>query len=157
MHPTRIDIPKQTREELVTILNQYLSDYIDVVGQLKQAHWNVKGPRFMTLHLLFDSAYEALEGQVDDVAERIATLGGTAKGTVRQVAAASSVSEYPNATSGEEHLTAVADVLATFCGLTREVIRKAADLNDPTTEDLITEISRAADLQLFFVESHLTE
>lgn len=157
MHPTRIDIPKQTREELVTVLNQYLADYIDVVAQLKQAHWNVKGPRFMTLHLLFDSAYEALEGQVDDVAERIATLGGTVHGTIRQAASASSLPEYPNATTGEEHLTAVANALAKFCGMTRNTIRKVAELDEPTTEDLITEISRVADLQLFFVESHLTE
>mgnify|MGYP002738157473 FL=1 len=155
MHPTRIDIPKPTREDLVNVLNQYLADYIDTVSQLKQAHWNVKGPRFMTLHLLFDGAYEALEGQVDDVAERIATLGGTAAGTVRQAASASQLPEYPAATTGEEHLAAVVDVLATFCGLTREAIRTAAKLGEPTTEDLLTEISRAADLQLFFVESHL--
>lgn len=157
MHNTRIDIPTQERKELVDLLNQYLADLSDFVSQAKQAHWNVKGPRFMTLHLLFDGVYEALEGFVDTVAERITTLGGTANGTVRMAAGASSLPEYPQAASGEEHLTAVADQLAALCKTTRAAIRTAAELSDPTTEDLFTEISRVADLQLYFVESHLAD
>lgn len=157
MHDTRIDIHAQERKELTDLLNQYLADLSDFVSQAKQAHWNVKGSRFMTLHLLFDGVYESLEGFVDTVAERITTLGGTANGTVRMVASTSALPEYPNATSGEEHLTAIADRLAALCKTTRAAIATAADAGDPTTEDLLTEISRAADLQLYFVESHLVK
>lgn len=156
LHPSQIDIPEKARQPLVDLLNQQLADTFDLVSQLKQAHWNVKGPNFMMLHELFDSAYAALEPFVDVLAERATTLGGTALGTVRMAAKSSTLPEYPSELkAGQNHLEAVRDRVASVAGSTRGAIAKAEELDDPTTADLFTEISRAVDLQLYFIEAHL--
>ncbi len=158
LHPTKIDIAEKTRATLVDLLNDRLADTADLTSQLKQAHWNVKGKDFQQLHELFDAIEEALIPYVDMLAERATTLGGTAMGTVRMAAKASTLPEYPSdITNGKDHLSAVRDRLAKYAGLVREAIGKASDLGEPTTEDLFTEISRAVDLQLYFVESHLQD
>lgn len=152
----KIDISESNREKLVDLLNQSLANTADLVSQVKQAHWNVKGMNFWQLHLLFDSVYEAIEVYVDTIAERVTTLGGVANGTVRMAASSSKLSEFPkNLSSGEEFVTAVRDRLASYVETIRADIDKSENLDDPTTADLYTEITREADKQLYFLESHL--
>ena len=93
LHNTKIDIPKEIREKVIAILNQRLADAVDLKSQAKQAHWNVKGPNFIALHELFDQVAAEVDTHVDDIAERITTLGGVAMGTVRLAAKSSSLSE----------------------------------------------------------------
>lgn len=152
----KIDISDNRREQLVDLLNQSLANTADLVSQVKQAHWNVKGMNFWQLHELFDSVYAALEEYVDTIAERVTTLGGVANGTVRMAAANSKLSEFPTGlTSGEEFVTAVRDRIASYAATVRANIDKSEELDDPTTADLYTEISREVDKQLYFLESHL--
>ncbi len=153
---TKIDIEESTREELVDVLNQQLADTFDFYSQAKQAHWNVKGMEFMQLHELFDEVADAVLPFVDTLAERVTTLGGVAMGTTRMAAKASKLKEYPSdVAAGKEHLGLVRDRLAALIASNRKAIEKSSELEDPTTEDLFTEISRVLDLQLYFVESHL--
>ncbi|MEI7910071.1 MAG: DNA starvation/stationary phase protection protein Dps [Verrucomicrobiota bacterium] len=95
MYPTGIDLPLNERIELNTLINLRLASAIDLQLQLKQAHWNVKGPCFIGLHELFDSIAAAVESYVDMIAERVVQLGGTAEGTVRVAASRSRLDEYP--------------------------------------------------------------
>src|SRR5213592_1617279 len=95
MYETENDIPKDRRSELNALMNQRLADAVDLQLQMKQAHWNVKGPHFIGLHKLFDEIDEAIESYVDLIAERIVQLGGIAEGTVRLSAARSRLEEYP--------------------------------------------------------------
>ena len=81
LHPTKIDIADNTRAAMVALLNARLADAVDLATQMKQAHWNVKGPSFIALHELFDAIHVAIQGHVDNLAERITVLGGTARGT----------------------------------------------------------------------------
>ncbi len=153
---SKIDIPEKSREALVELCNQCLADAFDFYSHAKQAHWNVKGMEFHQLHELFDEVADAIFPFVDMFAERATTLGGVARGTVRMAAGASELSEYPSdLTKGADHLEAVRDRLADLCGRLREAIEQAEQQDDPTTADLVTEASRVADLQLYFVESHL--
>ena len=89
MYETENDISKSRRTELNALMNQRLADAVDLQMQMKQAHWNVKGPSFIGLHELFDKVDEAVESYVDMIAERIVQLGGIAEGTVRVSAARS--------------------------------------------------------------------
>src|ERR1700744_5694153 len=83
MYETENDLPKADRVELISLINQRLADVIDLQCQLKQAHWNVKGPHFIGLHELFDEIAEDVEKYVDMIAEGAGQLGGIALGTVR--------------------------------------------------------------------------
>lgn len=153
---SRIDLEDDVREQLVTLLNERLADTADLYSQAKQAHWSVRGPDFWQLHQLYDAVAEAIEPWIDEIAERITTLGGVAKGTVRNAASSSSLEEFPAETrDGMETVTLLADRLAAYAGTVRESIDRAEQIGDPTTTDLLTDVSRTVDKQLWFVEAHL--
>lgn len=156
LHETRNDIKEGTREELIGLLNQRLADATDLKTQVKQAHWNVKGMSFISLHELFDQIASQVDTYVDDLAERITALGGTALGTARIAAQNSTLPEYPiEIADGADHIDALATVLADFGRKVRADIDKVDELGDAGTADLLTGISRAVDKQLWFVEAHL--
>jgi starvation-inducible DNA-binding protein len=156
MHPTRNDLPEKARKKLVDLLQARLADAIDLGLQAKQAHWNVKGPQFIALHELFDGVHTRVQAQVDDLAERIVQLGGSASGTLQAAHARTSLPEYPlDAVSGRAHVEALAASMTVYGKAVRAAIDAAAKLGDADTADLFTEVSRAADKDLWFVEAHL--
>lgn len=156
LHNTKIDIAKGKREKLIAILNQRLADAGDLKSQAKQAHWNVKGMNFIALHELFDQVSTELDTHVDDIAERITTLGGIAMGTVRLAAEKSSLTEYPHEISdGADHVDALSSALADFGKKVRADIDTTDALDDKDTADLFTGISRSVDKLLWFVEAHI--
>jgi starvation-inducible DNA-binding protein len=153
---TRIDIEEASRDEVVELLNARLADSFDLYSQLKQAHWNVKGSDFIQLHELYDEIAESVLEYVDEIAERATALGGLALGTARMAAAASILDEYPvDAVDGMDTAAAVADRLAAYGASVRAAIDTATEANDQSTADLFTEVSRAIDKHLWFVEAHL--
>src|SRR5215471_9661587 len=156
IYETRIDLGRQARLSLACLLNQRLADMIDLFNQTKHAHWNVKGPEFMQLHELFDGIAERVEEGCDLIAERVVTLGGLAEGTTRQSAEASTIGEYDlKAVDGLEHVRALGVQVAKMAASVRSAIQESAELGDPTTTDLFTEISRSLDKDLWFLEAHL--
>src|SRR6266446_6903014 len=155
MYETENDIPEQRRSELNALMNQRLADAVDLQMQMKQAHWNVKGPHFIGLHELFDQIDEAVEGYVDLVAERIVQLGGIAEGTARVAAERSRLEEYPlDIADGHAHVEAVSKALSTFGHEVRKTIDEVDELQDADTADMFTEVSRGIDKWLWFVEAH---
>jgi starvation-inducible DNA-binding protein len=155
MHPTRNDLSAKTRTAVRAVFAPLLLDAVDLFTQIKQAHWNVKGPNFIALHELFDTIAEASEEWGDEIAERVMQLGGTALGTARIVAKGTTLPEYPaKAVRGHEHVEAMSAALAAFGKRVRAAIDECATLGDADSADICTEISRAVDKQLWFVESH---
>lgn len=156
MNPTKNDLPEKTRAAVSELLNARLADLLDLGLQAKQAHWNVKGPQFIALHELFDSVAAEVTPFIDDVAERIVALGGTAEGTVGVIAKRTTLPAYPtNITSGRDHLEALSSAMAKVAKSIRAAIDQADELHDADTADLFTGISRNLDKQLWFVEAHL--
>lgn len=155
LYETENDISLNRRSELNALMNQRLASAVDLQMQMKQAHWNVKGPSFIGLHELFDKVHAAVGSYVDLIAERIVQLGGTAQGTVRISAEYSRLPEYPLAIAdGMAHVEAVARALSTFGQEARATIEQANELDDADTADLFTEVSRGVDKWLWFVEAH---
>ena len=155
-HRTRIDLSADSRQRLVVLLNQRLSESIALSQNAKQAHWTVRGPHFLQLHQLFDQIYSESVEYVDLLAERIGQLGGVAEGTVAVAAQRSTLPVYPlNLVDGADHVDALATSIAAFGAVIRENIDVATELRDAGTADLFTEISRGLDKSLWFLEAHL--
>lgn len=153
---TSIDLAPDVRHSMISLLNARLADTFDLYSQLKQAHWNVKGMDFIQLHELFDEVAERTLVYVDDIAERAIELGGYATGTARMAAGSSSLPEYPtSAVKGSEHLVAVVERMALYGKNVRECIDTTDEIGDKDTADLFTQISRAVDKDLWFLEAHL--
>jgi starvation-inducible DNA-binding protein len=151
-----VDLSEDTKSKLIDLLNARLADSIDVKTQVKHAHWNVKGMQFRQLHLLFDDVASHVDAAADLIAERAVQLGGVAHGTARIAAKNSSIKEYDlNAVNGEEHVHALVDRLSALANASRDAIDEADKLGDKATADIFTEIVRATDKDLWFIEAHI--
>jgi starvation-inducible DNA-binding protein len=156
MYKTKIDLSEKTRRSVIVLLNLRLADAIDLQTQVKQAHWNVKGPQFIALHELFDKISDLVLEQIDDIAERVTSLGGIAEGTVAVAAKRSKLKNYPlNITAGKDHLFYLSTQLSVYGKAMRAAIDESDKLGDADTADLFTQISRAVDKYLWFLEAHL--
>jgi starvation-inducible DNA-binding protein len=155
MLPTRNTLSANIRTQSAELLNRHLAAAIDLHAQVKQAHWNVRGPNFIAIHTLFDQVAGEIENYSDLIAERARGLGGQAEGTIQVAARLSFLLAYPLGVADEqEHVFAVSGALAAFGESAREAIQHAATFGDADTADLFTEISRGVDQQLWLVESH---
>lgn len=155
-HSTRNNLDEQTRAASVQLLNARLADGIDLALAIKQAHWNMRGPQFISIHMLMDTFRDEVDAGNDLMAERAAQLGGTVLGTTQAVASGTSVKPYPvDIFAIEDHLTALIERFGTVANAIREAIDTVDEAGDQTTADIFTEVSRTLDKNLWFLESHV--
>ena len=157
-HVTRNGTKSNAKKVSIDLLGKRLADGIDLSLAIKQAHWNLKGPQFIGIHLMLDGFHDEVDEYNDKVAERITQLGGTARGTAASVAAESSLSPYPLDTYDiADHLAALIDRYAVYANAVRQNIDDTDEAGDAGTADLFTEVSRGVDKQLWFLEAHVQE
>ncbi len=155
-HRTRND--QNGRGVSVALLEARICDGIDMSLITKQAHWNLKGPQFIGIHLMLDTFRGEQDEFVDTMAERIVQLGGTALGTVQEVAKKSALEPYPvDIYQVSDHIHALIERYAAVANAIRKSIDEAADAGDADTADIFTEVSRGIDKQLWFLEAHTQE
>ncbi|MFO0584376.1 MAG: DNA starvation/stationary phase protection protein Dps [Anaeromyxobacter sp.] len=156
MYPSPSKLPEQSRQRLSATLNERLADGLDLHGQIKVAHWNVKGPQFPSLHPLFETFAVSLAGHNDAIAERAVTLGGRAYGTARHVAGASRLPEYPQETSRDlEHVRLLAERFDAYLEGVRASRGVAEELGDTDTVDLLTGIITEFEKHAWFLRASL--
>ena len=151
---TRNDLQQSIRASVAKTLNHTLADLFDLQSQVKQAHWNVKGPSFFGLHQLFDQIAGSLTEPVDTVAERILALGGFARGTVRMAAEASGLDELPAEFRQEDIVGDIADRVAKAAERARDNIDRTEEAGDKVSADLLTTITALLDKTLYFLEAY---
>ncbi|MBD0863058.1 DNA starvation/stationary phase protection protein [Gordonia sp. zg691] len=142
-------------DEVTGILQERLSALNDLHLTLKHIHWNVVGANFIGVHEMIDPQVELVRGYADTVAERIATLGASPKGTAKAIEEHRSWSDYSiGRDTAQAHLGALDLVYDGFIESHRDAIAKIGDI-DPITEDVL--IGQTAELEKFqwFVRAHL--
>lgn len=148
-------LKENARKEMIAVLNERLADTIDLSHAVKQAHWNLKGTGFIGVHELLDDVTANLRNGADDMAERIAMMGGLAQGTSKTVAEKSSLEPYPtDIVKIEEHVAALVERYNAYTTKLREGIEAADEAGDEDTADLFTEVSRAAEKDAWFIGSN---
>lgn len=133
-----IGIEKATRGEIAQGLSKVLADSYSLYLMTHNYHWNVTGPMFQTLHLMFEEQYSELAGAVDDIAERIRALGFPAPGTFKQFEELSVIKddeEMPDAMGMVRSLCEANEVVARTSRAAFSVAEKA---NDEPTCDMLT-------------------
>ena len=155
VHKTRQPLSQEVRDQVVPVLSHMLADSSDLYFQVKQAHWNVKGNSFIGLHKLCDDIAADVIDYIDELAERVAQLGGQVHGSIHHAAKVSRLPDYPpNITTGESHVNALSKALSQFSDLARTAIDQTDELGDPVSADMLTTITASVDKWLWFVESH---
>src|SRR5580698_3679431 len=138
MFDTKNNLPAGARLKVAKLLNQFLADLGDLYSQTKQAHWNVRGRLFISLHKLFDELAEGVDEHIDPLAERITAIGGIAHGTVRQAASASRLREFPTEKHGElDYVRALIERYGHTANAVRKGIDDCDDWGDADSADLL--------------------
>jgi starvation-inducible DNA-binding protein len=134
-----IGISEEDRKELAAGLANVLADTYTLYLKTHNYHWNVVGPMFNTLHLMFETQYNELALAVDQIAERIRALGHPAPGSYRAFSRLSSIEEEENVPSAEEMIRQLVIGQETVVRTAREIFPTVDRAHDEPTADLLTQ------------------
>jgi starvation-inducible DNA-binding protein len=154
-----VGLSEEVRQESVDMLNQLLVDTITLRDLYKKHHWQVVGPTFYQLHLLYDKHYEEQSVLVDAIAERIQLLGGVSLAMAADIAETTSIPRPPRdreeAPVQVSRLLEAHEIILKEC---HEYAKKADDSGDDGTNDLIvSQLIRTNELQTWFVSEHVVD
>ncbi len=158
-HAFHLQLEEPVRLEMAEQLNQLLADSITLRDLYKKAHWQVAGPTFYQLHLLFDKHFEEQVEIVDAIAERIQLLGGISIAMAADVAEATRIERPPK---GREEVPVVIsrllDAHQVIIRECREIADRADKIGDQGTNDMvISDVLRTNELQSWFISEHLVD
>jgi starvation-inducible DNA-binding protein len=158
-HALPLELEEDVRLEMTEQLNQLLADTMTLRDLYKKSHWQVAGPTFYQLHLLFDKHFDEQVELVDTVAERIQLLGGISLAMAHDVAETTRIERPPR---GREEvpvqISRLLDAHQIIIGHCRALGKRASTLGDDGTNDMvISEVLRTNELQVWFLSEHLVE
>jgi starvation-inducible DNA-binding protein len=136
--PVNIGIEEKDRKDIADGLCRLLADTYTLYLKTHYFHWNVTGPLFNSLHLMFEQQYTELALAVDSIAERIRTLGYTAPGSYSEYAELSSIEETRNVPKAEEMVELLVEGNEAVVRTARSVFPIAEKANDESTADVLT-------------------
>ncbi|MEB2312168.1 MAG: DNA starvation/stationary phase protection protein [Sorangiineae bacterium] len=134
-----IGIDEKAREQIASALAKVQADTYTLYLKTHNFHWNVTGPMFQTLHLMFETHYNELWVAVDELAERIRALGYPAPGSYRQFSKLSSIEDEEGVPTAEEMIRQLVAGHQTTARTARAAFQIANDANDQPTCDLLTQ------------------
>jgi starvation-inducible DNA-binding protein len=134
-----IGINEQDRQEIAQGLSKLLADTYTLYLKTHNFHWNVTGPMFQTLHLMFETQYTELALAVDIIAERIRSLGVYAPGTYKQFAALSSIKEEDSIPKAQDMIRLLVEGQEAVVRTARSLYASVEKANDEATADLLTQ------------------
>jgi starvation-inducible DNA-binding protein len=137
--PVNIGIEENDRKDIADGLCRLLADTYTLYLKTHYFHWNVTGPLFNSLHLMFEQQYTELALAVDSIAERIRTLGYTAPGSYSEYAELSSIEETRNVPKAEEMVELLVEGNEAVVRTARSVFPIAEKANDESTADVLTQ------------------
>jgi starvation-inducible DNA-binding protein len=137
--PINIGMAENERHEIAQGLSKLLADTYTLYLKTHNFHWNVTGPMFRTLHLMFEEQYNELALAVDLIAERIRALGFPAPGTYREFAALSSIGEEDGVPSAEDMIRKLVEGQEAVVRTARSLFSTVDQANDEPTADLLTQ------------------
>jgi starvation-inducible DNA-binding protein len=154
-----LQLEEPVRLEMTERLNVLLADTITLRDLYKKSHWQVAGPTFYQLHLLYDKHYEEQSELVDTIAERIQLLGGISLAMAADVAEATRIERPPK---GREEvpvqLSRLLDAHQVIISDCRKLAERAQKIGDDGTNDLVvSDVLRTNELQVWFLSEHLVE
>jgi len=156
-HALPLELEEPVRLEMTEKLNQLLADTITLRDLYKKSHWQVAGPTFYQLHLLFDKHYGEQAELVDTIAERIQLLGGISLAMAHDIAETTKIERPPR---GREEvpvqISRLVEAHKILIGQCRELAERADRLGDDGTNDLaVSDVLRTNELQVWFISEHL--
>lgn len=153
---TNIGITDKNLKASATILNNLLADEYVLYTKTRNYHWNVVGENFQELHKFFESQYDALDVSIDDIAERVRSLGHFSLGSLKDFLSVARLSEKGDATSAKKMLKSLLDDHETIIQILRKDIATTNDkLNDAGTADFLTGLLEQHEKMAWMIRAYL--
>jgi starvation-inducible DNA-binding protein len=155
--PLNIGIDDASRAKIAEGLSRLLADTYTLYLKTHNFHWNVTGPMFQTLHLMFETQYTELALAVDLIAERIRALGYPAPGTYSEYVKLSSIAETPGVPKAKEMIRLLVEGQEAVVRTARSVFPVVDEVNDEPTADLLTQRMQVHEKTAWMLRSLLEE
>jgi starvation-inducible DNA-binding protein len=150
-----IGLDKQKSHELAIGLNQLLSDYQIFLMNVRGFHWNIKGEKFFELHVKFEELYNDLQLKIDEIAERVLTLGATPTHSYSDYLNTSNIKEVTNSTGARETVSSVLDSFKIVIAEQRNLLNLSGDVDDEGTNALMSDYIREQEKLVWMYNSFM--
>jgi len=157
MNLNTLGLDKARVEKEVSLLNILLANYQTYYQNLRGVHWNIKGKRFFELHVKFEALYNAAQEQVDEIAERILTLGGVPFHTLESYVKHATVPVGENIFDDEKTVRLVIDSISALLPLERELLSLSDEIGDEGTNSLISDFISEQEKNVWMLKAYLNE
>lgn len=152
-----LGLDAQKTEKIATQLNMLLANFQTYYQNLRGIHWNIRGKRFFDLHVKFEELYTDANTKVDEIAERILTLGSVPLHTFEDYLAAAKVPVGKNIHKDEESVALVVDSLTELLKIEREILDASADANDEGTNSMMSDFITQQEKTVWMMKAWLDE
>lgn len=150
-----IGLDSEKSQQVVNLLNELLANYQIYYQNLRGFHWNVRGNRFFVLHAKFEELYNDAIEKVDEIAERILTLGGVPLHSYAAYAKVATLEAKENVTDGDACLRAVVEDVQVLLKQERELLSLAAESGDEGTQDVFSSYVSGQEKLLWMLNAYL--
>ncbi len=153
----RIGIDKIKSEKLANSLNDLLANYQVFYTNVRGFHWNVRGEKFFELHIKFEELYNDLNIKIDEISERILTLGHTPAHSFSDYLKTSEIAEAENTVDGKHNVESLVNSLSLLIGKQRLILNESADANDEGTNSLMSDYIREQEKLVWMYDAFLNK
>lgn len=151
----QIGLNEEKTTALVEKLNNLLANYSVFYINVRGYHWNIKGEHFFELHVKFEELYNSIVLKIDEIAERIVTLGATPLHTYTDYLTRSAITEQKGVTAGKECVLQIRDSLKQLLTLQREILELSAEAGDEGTNSLMSDYIREEEKLVWMYSAYL--
>ncbi len=152
-----IGLNKEKAEALVNSLNGLLADYQVLYMNVRGFHWNIKGDKFFELHTKFEELYDALIAKVDEIAERVLTLGGVPVHAYSDYINTSDIAEVKGVSDGVACVSSILDAYKVLLEKQRGILNLAGDADDEGTNALMSDYIREQEKEVWMYTAFLQQ
>ncbi len=153
----KIGLDSELSNQLISKLNVLLANYQVFYMNTRGFHWNIKGEKFFELHLKFEELYNNLILKIDEIAERILTLGGVPLHSYSDYVSVSSIKEVKDCNSANSTVESVLDSFSKLLVMQREILNLSAEANDEGTNALMSDYIREQEKLVWMYSAFLNK
>jgi len=150
-----LGLPENETKKNIELLNQLLSNFQVYYQNLRGLHWNIRGKRFFDLHVKFEELYNQAQLRIDEIAERVLTLGGTPLHTFEDYLKNNKLAVAKNVTTDEEAVNVIINSLADLLVIEREILEKSDEINDEGTNSMMSDLITEQEKDIWMMQAFL--
>lgn len=150
-----LGLPVKETKKNIELLNQLLANFQIYYQNLRGLHWNIRGKRFFELHVKFEELYNQAQLRIDEIAERVLTLGGTPLHTFEDYLKQNKITVAKNITNDEEAVEIIIKSLTALLTIERDILEKAGEINDEGTNAMMSDLITEQEKDIWMMQAFL--